>query len=163
MEKGGIFDNDIRKDIYDFIFKNPGLHMNALSRKMSIPKSTINYHLKCLRDDDYITETPDGRYIRYYIKNGIGEHDKKMINFIRQYIPYRIILLLFLNHTVTQMQLGKYLDRHPTTISFHLDKLMAHGIIEGVYCGNEIRYHLKNPDQISDLVLKYSGLIKIVL
>jgi len=158
MEKGGIFDNDIRTNVYAFILKNPGLHMSALSRKMSIPKSTLNYHLNCLIKDGYIAQMPDGIYIRYYIRNTIGERDKKLISIIRQNIPYRILLLLFLDPDATQIQLSKYLDRHPTTISFHIDKLIELGIIEGIVCGNHIHYHLKNPEQVSDLVCKYIGL-----
>ena len=145
MEKGGIFDNNIRTNIYEFILKNPGLHMSALSRKMNIPKSTLNYHLKCLIDDDYINQKHDGKYIRYYVRNTIGEHEKKLINIIRQYVPLRILLLLFLEPNATQKQIGKYLDRHPTTISFHMDKLIEIGLIESISCGNHIRYQLKNP------------------
>ena len=158
MEKGGIFDNIIRTTINEYIIKNPGLHMSALSRKLNIPKSTMNYHLRCLIDDGYITQKKYGKYLRYYVKNTVGEHEKKLINLIRQHIPLRILLLLFLEPNVTQKQLGKYLDRHPTTISFHMEKLIEIGLIEGVSCGNHIKYQLINPSEISCLVMKYGEL-----
>jgi len=158
MEKGGIFDNNIRASIYEFILKNPGLHMCAISRKMNIPKSTLNYHLRCLINDGYITQKQNGRYSRYYVKNAVGEHEKKMISLIRQEIPYRILLLLFLDPNASQTQLGEYLDRHPTTVSFHMDKLIELGMIEESSSGNHIKYRLKNPERISDLVLKYRKL-----
>lgn len=160
MEKGGIFENDVRTSIYEFILKNPGLHMCAISRKMNIPKSTLNYHLKCLIHDGYVIQKQNGKYSRYYVKNMVGENEKKLINLIRQEIPYRIILLLFLDPEASQTKLGEYLNRHPTTVSYHIDKLIELDMIEESACGNHVKYKLKNPSKISDLVLKYCKLFR---
>jgi len=37
-----------RKIIYDFIYKNPGIHLNELFIKLNINYGTIRYHLKYL-------------------------------------------------------------------------------------------------------------------
>jgi predicted transcriptional regulator len=144
-----------RKDIYDFISKCPGLHLNELSRKTNIPKTTMYYHLNYLKKRGILTTRNEGRYVRYYIANKLGEEDKKIINLLRQDVPYKIIMLLYLNPNSTQVEISKHLKKHPTTISFHLDKLINLNIIEGIPIGNEIHYCVMNQDYISDLLIKY--------
>lgn len=150
--------NNTRKKIRDIVLNYPGLHLNELSRKLDLSKTTINYHLKYLEKHDQIIAKSDGRYIRYYVRNKVGETDKKIINFFRQDTPYRIILFLILRPNPSQIEISKCLNRHPTTISFHLDKLLQIGMVKSMPIGNEIHYVLKNQQQISELLIRYGDI-----
>ena len=121
-EKG--LELETRQEIYNFILKNPGLHLNELSRKLSIPISTINYHLNYLKKLDVLIAKPNGKYVRYYIARKIGEKDKKIISLLRQDIPFKIVMFLLLYPNSSQTEISKHLRRHSTTISFHLEKLI---------------------------------------
>jgi len=145
-----------RKDIYTFIFKYPGLHLNELCRKMKIPKSTMNYHLGCLVKKGLLVAAPNGRYVRYYAANNLNETDKKIFHFLRQDIPYKILVFLFLHPNSSQIKISKNLNKHPTTISFHLKKLLSTELIESIPNGNEVKYKLKNQDDVSDMFVRYS-------
>jgi predicted transcriptional regulator len=144
-----------RREIYDYILKHPGLHLSELSRKMNIPKSTINYHLKYLRKQEFIAVNSGNKYARYYVAKKVGEIDKKTLELLRQDIPYKIVLFLLSNPDSSQTKISKNLKKHPTTTSFHLDKLMSTDVIEKVPNGNEIRYRMKNPEHIFELFAKY--------
>jgi len=145
-----------RRDIYNYILKYPGLHLNELCRKMKIPKSTLNYHLNHLIKKGFLVTTPNGRYIRYYAANNLNEIDKKMFHFLRQDVPYKILVFLFLHPNSSQIKISKNLNKHPTTISFHLKKLLCTDLIEGVPNGNEIKYKLKNQEDVSEMFFRYS-------
>lgn len=146
---------EIRKNIYEFILKHPGLHLSELSRKMNIPKSTINYHLKYLKKREYIIRKDADKYTRYYVANNVSEYEKKILHVLRQEIPSEIIVYLLLKPNSSQVKISKKLNKHPTTISFHLDKLINTEIVESIPNGNEINYKIKNPQHICGLLNKY--------
>ncbi len=154
MERNGV-ELENRREIYNFISKNPGLHLSELSRKLNISKSTISYHLNHLEKLGLIVTKSEGRYVRFYIANKVGEIDKKLLSLLRQDVPYRIVLFLLINPASSQIKISKYLKRHPTTVSFHLDKLADSDIIETFSNCNEVRYNIKNPQYIYDLLTKY--------
>jgi len=145
-----------RKEIYNYILRYPGLHLNELCRKMKIPKSTMNYHLNYLIKKRFLVAAPNGRYVRYYAANNLDEIDKKLFHFLRQDVPYKILVFLFLNPNSSQIKISKNLKKHPTTISFHLKKLLYTDLVEGIPNGNEIKYKLKNQEDVSDLFFRYS-------
>jgi len=66
-----------RRIIYNYILKNPGLHFRNISRKLKIPKSTIEYHLVYLKKQGLIVENQELGYLRYYASEKIGQKDKK--------------------------------------------------------------------------------------
>ena len=151
-EKTGV---EIRKKIYDFILKYPGLHLSELSRKMDMPKSTINYHLNHLKKQKQIVRKDDDKYTRYYIANNVGENEKKILHILRQETPREIIIYLLLNPNSSQIKISKDLNKHPTTISFHLNKLNNVDMIESMITGNEIKYNIKNSEHVLELFTKY--------
>jgi len=144
-----------RKEIYNYVLEHPGLHLGELSRKMDIPKSTMNYHLNHLKKQELLIKKSEERYTRYYIANKIGKTDKKIIHLLRQTVPREIIMFLLLHPDSSQIKISKNLKKHPTTISFHLNKLMNIDIIETIPNGNETICRIKNPQYISDLLIKY--------
>jgi len=154
VERKGI-ELENRREIYNFISKHPGLHLSELSRKLNISKSTISYHLNYLQKLGLIVTKSEGRYVRFYIANKVGEIDKKLLSLLRQDVPYRIVIFLLLNPDSSQIKISKYLKRHPTTVSFHLSKLADLDIIETIPNCNEIRYNIKNPQYIYELLTKY--------
>ena len=66
-----------RREIYEFISNNSGLHMRDISRKMNIPFTTMQYHLNYLEKKELIISKNDGKYTRYFISFEIGEKEKK--------------------------------------------------------------------------------------
>ncbi len=82
----------IRRRIYNFILKYPGLHFRELMRKLNLPNGTLGYHLKYLEKRGLITARPGEGYVRYYIINNIGTDQKKMFHILRQETPRNIIL-----------------------------------------------------------------------
>jgi len=153
--KKGVLKLERRRKIYNFILRHPGLHLSELSRKLNIPKTTMNYHLKYIEKQSLVTTKSEGRYTRYYVANKLNEIDKKILNLIRQGIPCEIIIYLFSNPDSSRMKISKHLNKHPTTISFHLNKLMDRDIIENFPVGNEARYRIKNSEDVFDLLIRY--------
>ena len=172
------FDNILllsaRRNIYQFILKSPGLHLRELSRRLHMPLTTVKYHLHVLQKRELIKEKTEGRYHRYYVTHKIGAQEKNLINLLREDIPLTIVLYLMIHYWSSQADISNSLQKHPTTIEYHLKKLMDLGLIQQVKpvdgkiyrdenpriiecetIGREKVYILKNPQQIYDLLITY--------
>lgn len=164
-----IFEIDKRRMIYNYIFKNPGVHFRKICRELNIPKTTIDYHLRYLKKRGFLLIEHKNGYIRYYTDKKIGGANKKIINILRETVPRNIVLYLvmFPNSSQAQMmdfakrwkqhpsKIGYHLNKHHTTLGFHLKKLVEMDIIGHENNGNEIKYLVKNVGDILDLFIVY--------
>ena len=87
---------ETRRRIYDFIEKNPGLHLREISRKIDISFGGLRHHLDFLEKQGLIITKSNRRYIRYFAAKQVGEKDKEILNLLRQETPLRIIMLLLI-------------------------------------------------------------------
>ena len=119
-----------RREIYEFISKNSGLHQRDISRQMKIPFTSLKYHLLTLEKHDLIISRKDGKYNRYYITLEVSEEEKKILNCIRKRTPLHIILWFFIGVQCTQKDLSRFMEKHPATIGYHLKNMIRAGIVE---------------------------------
>ena len=113
-----ILNLEIRNEIYNFILKNPGLHLREISRRKNIPLGSLRYHINTLIKYELIVTKKDQKYCRYYIKNSVGKYDKDIINILRHETTLRIILMLCLpgpGHIYKGVEnYKKYAKKHST-------------------------------------------------
>jgi len=180
MEDTDVFDLEIRRHIYDFISDHPSLHMREISRRLAVPKTTLRYHLKYLEKRGLVKRKPEGRCVRYYIKFKIGSREKKILSILRKDTSRNIVLYLLFHVYSSQIDLSGSLEKHTSTIEFHLKKLLELDIIKPVKVndgkiineadskvidsklislyllhkpvGNEIIYVLRDPSYIYDVI-----------
>jgi predicted transcriptional regulator len=164
-----IFTLDIRRKIYIKISKYPGLHLRELSRILNMPKSTLVYHINYLLKRNIISVEKSSGYERFYISRKFNKKDKELINVIREKVPQNLILYFCLFPVTNQREIVSFakrwenhwvkiprnLKKHPTTLSFHLNKLVEHGLINRFDIGNEVVYFLNDLEDIIDLLIMY--------
>ena len=174
MQNNTSLDLKRRREIYEFIAQNSGLHMRDISRKMNIPFTSLKYHLQYLEKKGLIISRVDGKYSRYFISLDIGEKEKKILNCFRKRTMLHILLWFFIAAQCSQKDLSRFLEKHPATIGFHLRKMMHAGIIEQVpidkgtirketlpsiikrpQVSSEKIYVLKDPWMTYDLLIKH--------
>jgi DNA-binding transcriptional ArsR family regulator len=174
MEKLELFNLEIRRKIYIYIKDNPGLHLHELARKLNISYHNLRYHLRYLEKNDMIVIKTSDSYSRVYSKQ-IGMLDKELLNIIRQKTPRNILLSFCYSAVCSQKELSIDLEKHPTTIEYHLKKLINLDIIEPavvkdgvVYTNlldclnvdkapdkNEVLYRLKKPGLVLKMFYTY--------
>ena len=176
--KKDILGIETKRRIFDHIQKHPGLHLRQLSKELETPLTTLKYHLKFLIKHDLISEQSENKYFRYYVKDSVGNGDKRTLPFLRQKVSLNIILYLLLMVGASQIELSRSLKKHPTTIEFHLKKMMDAGIVErlpsenGVITiprsdnikyleyapvSNEAVYKLSNPIALYETIIVYKN------
>jgi len=158
MQKKGknrLLNLEIRRVIYNHILKNPGVHLREISRELQIPKSTLTYHLNFLRKQDLIVEKSEGKFKRYYITQKVGNLDKAILSLIRKNIPRSILLFLFLYPGNSRIEIGNDLGKSPTTISYHLQKLVEKEVITSYRSGRRKVYRLRNQKEMYKFFITY--------
>ncbi len=121
---------DTRRDIYQFIFNNPGTHQREISKKIKIARSTLLYHLRVLEKQDLINSYHFKGYKRYYIYNKYCQKDKQLLKLLREKTIRHILINIIFERACSQIELAENLQKTPTTIMFHLKKLIDANIIE---------------------------------
>lgn len=146
-----ILDLEPRKKTYDAIEANPGIHMRELDRTLDIPLGTLRYHLRVLEKRGLIVSRKEDKYKRYYAKGKIDKTDKDKLAVLRKELPRTVILFLLEFPGSTHKDISEALDVAPSTISYHLKKLLDDNFIEKI----DDRYYVREEDEIADILIQY--------
>jgi len=158
INKKNILNLKKRKEIYNFIEKNPGVHLREISRRMKIPFTTVGYHLNFMNRHNLVNKKNENGYARYFVYNKFGKKEKDLLDVLRQKVPREILMCLFFHLSCSQQDLSKLLEKDPKTISYHINKLLESGIINKVKTENG-HIHLWN----SWFVLKRDSICNEIL
>jgi DNA-binding MarR family transcriptional regulator len=175
MDKSEILNLETRREIYNCIQNNPGLNLREISRRLKLKYFNVNYHVNYLKKLGLVTIKSDDSFSRIYSTNSIGTNDKEVLNIIRRKTIRHILIYFWYMPATTQQELAENLDKHPSTINFHITKLIELGIIEpapikdglaltNIPSGrnvertpikNETLYRVKNPALVKKLFITY--------
>ncbi|MFH1101389.1 MAG: winged helix-turn-helix transcriptional regulator [Methanobacteriota archaeon] len=154
MEK--LSELETQQKIYNLILKEPGLHIRKIEQLLNLDVSLIIYHLHYLEIHDLIAIEREKGYSRCYVKGKIGSIDKKRLSLLRREIPIKIVLFLLKNPSSQHKQILEQVDIVKSTLSYHLDKLVKHGILRVQMIANEQRYLVCNEKEIIQLLIQYN-------
>jgi len=150
-----VLELETRRKIYDIVAKNPGLHLSKIAELLDMRVSLAEYHLFYLEKNQLVVPVNESGYTRYYAKGEVGTEDKKVLGLLRQNVPLRIILLLLKCDTSQHKELLQNLDVAPSTLSYHLKKLVTCGIISVQAYGEEKGYSVINKEMVTRLLIRY--------
>jgi len=149
---------DTRIQMYSLIMQNPGLHLSKIAELLDMSSPLAEYHLSYLEKHHYVMSVADGKgyYKRYYIKySDVGVEEKQSLAVLRQEPLLKIVLLLIRHQSLQHKEIADKLGIAPSTLSYHLNKLVESQLIEVVHHGEEKGYTLKDTKEIVWLVRRY--------
>ena len=156
IPKNKILELESRRIIYNFIDKNPGTYQSEIAKKLKIPRSTLNYHIRHLINQNLVSENLNGSYRRYNTTEKIGKKEQELLIFLREEVPRNILFYLMGHVVCSEIELSKELDKKPPTIDFHLKKLLALNVIKitsvknGLVCRNRDSYYMNRRPKKSE-------------
>ena len=146
---------ETRKKIFELIEKRPGLHKREIARAMGMSLSTIDYHLHHMEKKGLVEARLDGKYKRYFIRKEGKKEDKRIFSMLRQEVPRRILLFLISHPKAIHKEICEHIGKAPSTISFHMKKLIKEGLVEEIAMGKEKAYVVKDEEKVIDLLITY--------
>jgi predicted transcriptional regulator len=144
-----------RRDIYQYVAANPGVHFRALVAALDYAQGTIQYHLRWLESHDLVTASEDGTYTRYYATGEFDDADRAILNALRREHARRIVAHLAADGALSTADLAERLDRSPSTVSWHLSKLTEEGLLTKERDGRRVEYELRDPERVKYLYTVY--------
>src|SRR5881296_3364586 len=152
-----------RKDLYDFVRKNPGFHLREVSRALNLSITLADYHLRFLERHELVTSSMDGEYKRFYPRStpgladvpaALSEADRQILAYLRQPVPLRVIAFLMEHEEATHKQILEQVPVSPSTLSHHLKKMQAAGILAHAE-PTERGYRVVDPKSVARLMTAY--------
>ncbi len=150
-----IFELNTRRKIYEVVLKNQGLHLSKIAELLDMHISLVEYHLLFLEKSGIVYSEKTSGFTRYYTKTGIGDSDKQKLSILRQEIPLRIILYLLKTTNAPHKDILLICDVAPSTLSYHLKKLVKHGIVTMTSYGKERGYAIADKEELIRLLVQY--------
>ena len=131
---------DSRRLIYEYIKETPGAHLRKVHRGAALPFGQVLYHLAYLERHGLIVVRKDGKFNRYFVKNLFRKEEKDMLAIVRHDVPRRLAILLMFTPRLTHKDMLAYVDVSPSTLSFHLQKMIESGVLAKETLGRESFY-----------------------
>ena len=150
-----VFELETRRKIYDIVEKNPGLHLSKIAELLNMRISLVEYHLIYLVKNQLFNANKESGYLRFYVKGKIGIEDKKILSILRQAIPLQILIFLLKNDNSQHKAILENVNIAPSTLSYHLKKMLKLGIISVLSYGEEKGYFVNDRELIIRLLVKY--------
>ena len=145
-----------QRKIYELIQKNPGLHLSKIAERMNMRLSLAQYHLYNLERNSLIVAEIEEGYKRYYVQDSeVGSREKQIISLLRRDIPLQIVLHLLKKNLAKHKELLEFVNVSPSTLSYHLTKLVEYEILDVQTYGEEKGYKIKNRREILRILLQY--------
>lgn len=154
MFKNEIIKNERRREIYSFIKANPGFHLRGLQRVLSIPLTSLEYHLSYMARKQIIFEEKNGNYMRYFCAPLVPE-DKKVLLALRQNRLREIVLIVLSNKKAKYQFLVESLKLSHSATSLCLKHLVDENILERTKVGYENLYTIKDEDRVFKILTAY--------
>lgn len=137
---------DARRQIYEYILATPGTHLRGVHRAVSLPFGQVLYHLNYLEKLDLVVVKKDGKFSRYFVKNLLGRKEKDVISVLRHEVPRTIAILLLFYKELSHRAILEHVTVSPSTLSFHLAKMVDAGLVEREQRGRESIYRLSDEE-----------------
>ncbi|MGQ0534678.1 MAG: winged helix-turn-helix transcriptional regulator [Methanobacteriota archaeon] len=148
---------DSRRRIFDHVHRFPGTHLREILRALAMPMGTLEYHLNTLVKLGLLTTREDARYTRYYVTSQMGRREKDVMAILRQPTPRRIATELLLAPRLSHGELLTKFTISPSTLSFHLKKLVDAELAVVEKDGRENRYTITEPDLVAKVLVQHKA------
>ena len=150
------FEPEPRIKLYELIRDSPGIHLRELERRLDLVVGSLQYHLHYLEKNNLISRFKDEEYVRYFVNRRIPEkHEREIIYFLRRKGCRHILINLLQNPGTNNKELSTAVGLSPSTVSWHLNKLVKSGIIEKDRVGRISSLKIVDPDLTAELLISY--------
>ena len=135
-----------RADILACVTKTPGAHLRGIERMTGLPLGQVLYHLDRLERMGLVASSKDAGFRRYYLTKDVGRSEKKYLAALRHEVPRRLVITLLETPGLAHKDLQNVLGVAGSTLSFHLERLLASGVLRRQKVGGAQQYVVAEPE-----------------
>jgi len=144
-----------RRAIYTLVRKHAGSHFREIERKCGLGTGTVQYHLDYLARHGLLKMEKEGNLVRYFPRD-FNSNNKKLMGYLRQGSVRSIILYILEHGNCNHEQIVSSVGISPSTVSWHLKKLIDDIIISSAKKGRKTHYSLLvDKNELMNLLITY--------
>jgi DNA-binding transcriptional ArsR family regulator len=139
-----ILEHPGRAEVYERVKAFPGVNFAQLGDQVSFGASTLTYHLRVLEKNGYVHSVRDGRYLRFFDKRSghySGER-KTAVSALRNETSAAMARHIRAHPGVPQCDLAAAFSVTPSTVTWHMNRLGAAGLVQKQRDGAHSRYYI---------------------
>jgi len=149
---------DTRKNIYEIVRENPGLHFREIKRKTGLAIGSLQYHLGYLEKHSVLKSKKDGRFVRYYTLRNYSEEEKPdEFAILRNKAMKKIVLFLIHSKRATLPKVAANINLSLPTTSIYLKKLTIKGIVRRKRWRGKINFSLIDDRRLKEVLTEYKA------
>lgn len=146
---------DTRKEIFEFVRENPGVHFSELARELEMETGLLQYHLRELEGYDVLeSETYNGKR-RVFVAHELDEDERQILATLRYETTRNILLFLLESGPARNGDIAEAVGVTPATVSWHLSNLREDAVVEQTTDGRTNRYQVADEQRTVQLLIRY--------
>ncbi len=123
----------LRDRVIDEIASNPGIHLRELRRYLGCAMGALQYHLKHLERDGYITSLKNGNSRHFFLPEfSDNEQILRLTAVSRNPTVASILFECMRNGRVTQAELSRTLSLDKSLVSYYISNLLSVGVLNTI-------------------------------
>ncbi|MDD1686123.1 winged helix-turn-helix transcriptional regulator [Methanoregula sp.] len=139
--RGNILGNSVRNTLYCCIRERPGISPGELAEAAGLSRGALAYHLALLRAFGKIVLVKNHGGVRCFENSGTYSLcEQKMFNCLRSGTGNKIIRALAATPGLSREELGQVLGVSGPTVTWHMKRLAADGVVDVSRDGRFSRY-----------------------
>lgn len=133
--------SSLRPAVLEVVRKEPGATAAAVADAMGVAYNTARYHLDRLEGDGDVVRRRFGGRVRFFdAEADLDRRDQRRLAAIRSPTRRRILRLLTVEGAMSVSELSGRVDRAVSTVSGHLRRLRARGLVVREAVGRRVLY-----------------------
>jgi len=124
LRRKNLLANLNRKNIYEGIKKDEGVHFNGLVESLSLKPGVLSHHLNILEREEYIKSRQDGKYRRFFLYE-----TKSELKIYLTTIQQKILEAVNESPGISQTKISKKVGSSRMMVNYHLKILKDAGIV----------------------------------
>lgn len=141
INPSNIFKNLLRRDIFNRIQEEPGIHLHDLARKTNATLSTIRYHCAVLERLHKIRVVDEKGFRRFFQNGGrYSEDEQKIISCLRSETSSKILRLIMTQPDISRQGIADAIRMSGPSVTWHMQRLKETGIVSIEREGRSVRY-----------------------
>jgi DNA-binding MarR family transcriptional regulator len=121
--------------IYEYVRAHPGGHVRAMARGLRLATGDLQYHLSWLEREGFVKTRKSGFYRFVFPTMVFSEEQEALLATLSQRTPREILMRLVCDPSMTQGELARSLGYSQPTVSWHMDRLVALGMVSKTRTG----------------------------
>lgn len=135
--------NKTRSDIFAIVQGNPGLTVSQLSKKFSINRGTLMYHLNVLKSNGKIALKRNGKTVEVFDRlNRFDDNEKTVMSCLVSDTSKMIIRMIIDHPGINTTELSYRTNIKKSSVHWHLQRLLNKNIVFYETNGRLKRYYM---------------------